>query len=90
MAWFVLGNVLIVLAFVCWLLDRFACETLSNVLPAWIGYPQLHAWWHLLAYGSVWCATVVGTYLRCLTAQQKPVLRQSVLLRLPYTDVLEV
>ena len=56
----------------------------------------------MFAYGSVWCAIVVGTYLRCLTERDRegqseidkdrlsPVLRQTAGLRLPYTDVLEV
>lgn len=61
---FVVGICLIVAAALCWLLDRFFCQQITANLPF---YPQLHAWWHVLAYLSVWCGVCVGTYLRCLT-----------------------
>ena len=61
---FIVGNALIVAAFACWLLDRFACRQISAALPF---YPQLHAWWHVLAYAAVWVGLIVGMYLRCLS-----------------------
>ena len=48
---FIVGNALIVAAFACWLLDRFACCQISAALPF---YPQLHAWWHVFVSGGLY------------------------------------
>lgn len=42
----------LLLGFVFWLLDQFACESLHN-LPSGMPNPQFHAWWHVLIAWSI-------------------------------------
>lgn len=57
--WMIIGYfVFLIIASTSWLLDQFACPTLSS-LPYGLPNPQLHAWWHFFVSLSSHLACVI-------------------------------
>ena len=59
---------LLILAFVCWIIDQQLCERLNTVSAF---NPQLHAWWHV--FGAVHChlGLVCAEAMRFLTLKYR-------------------
>lgn len=59
------GVLLFACAFGSWIVDRVACEQVSQFGETYLwGYPQLHAVWHLFIGLSFWFMIALGITMR--------------------------
>ena len=71
--WTLMGTFTI--AFTAWILDRIACESLTDFGNRHLGgYPQLHAIWHLFMTLTFWLVIALGIMLRAEADQVKATL----------------
>lgn len=62
---FILGFGSFSIAFGSWILDRVACEQITQFGKKYLwGYPQLHAVWHLFMSVTVWFMIALGMMMR--------------------------